>query len=82
MDPSKIQGALNKAYPKAKLFHHANFATIMASVDDDANSVDNTMNKMDELMPQALILGGISHSDLANMRLGDFAYVHSPANHL
>ena len=52
----------------------------MGAYDDDANSVDNTMNKMDELMPQALILGGISHSDLAHFRLGDLAYLHSPTS--
>ena len=40
------------------------------------------MNTMDELMPQALILGGISHSDLAFFRLGDMAYLYSPDSHL
>ena len=51
----------------------------MGAYDDDANSVDHTMNTMDELMPQALILGGMSHSDLSYLRLGQTSYLNSPA---
>lgn len=76
-DHGTIQGALNKAFPKAKVYHHGNQATIQAALDDDANSVDYLMNRMDELLPQALILGGISPTGLASLRLNNFAYLHS-----
>ena len=78
-DHTTIQSALNKAFPKARLYSSGNFATILAAYDDDANSVDYTMNKMDELMPQALILGGMSHSDLSYLRLANQSYFYSPA---
>ena len=77
-DHTTIQQALNNAFPRARLYQNGNFATIFASIDDDANSADHTMNVMDELMPQALILGGMSHSDLSYLRLGQLAYLHSP----
>ena len=49
----------------------------MGCPDDDANAADNVMNKMDEMTPEALILGGISPSDLSHFRLGPMAYVQS-----
>lgn len=49
----------------------------MSAPDDDANSADHTMNKMDEMTPEAIILGGISPSDLSFHRLGDLTYMHS-----
>ena len=50
-DHTTIQQALNNAFPRARLYQNGNFATIFASIDDDANSADHTMNVMDELMP-------------------------------
>ena len=47
------------------MYYQGNTGTIQCSLDDDANSVDYTMSKMDELMPQALILGSMAPSDLA-----------------
>ena len=77
-DHGSIQGALNKAFPKARVYHQGNQGTIQACKEDDANSADYVMNRMDELMPHALILGGVSPSDLAYYRLGHMAYLHSP----
>ena len=76
-DHSTIQGALSKAFPKAMIYHHGNNGAIMSAPDDDANSADHTMNKMDEMTPEAIILGGISPSDLSFHRLGDLTYMHS-----
>lgn len=81
-DHGTINGALNRAFPKAITYLWGNSSTILGSPDDDANGIDFTMNKMDELVPQALILGGISPADMAYLRLGDYAYLHGVASHL
>ena len=54
----------------------------MYSPSDDANAIDHTMNIIDKLTPQALILGGISPTDLSFFRISNQTYFYSPAPQL
>ena len=50
--------------------------------DDDANAIDHTMNIIDQITPQTLILGGISPTDLSFFRISNQTYFYSPAPQL
>ena len=73
---------LNREFPRVKVYHQGCDGHIMYSPPDDANCVDHTMNMIDKLTPKALILGGISPTDLSSFRISDQSYLYSPAPQL
>jgi hypothetical protein len=52
-----------------------NDATIYGCVEDDYNSCETIQNVLGDKMPEALILGGISHSDMDYFRLGELKFM-------
>jgi hypothetical protein len=73
MDDGDFNAALNKEFPQAKIYLNGNYGRIHGCREDDANSLDFLLNKIEDRLPEALILGNISQSDLFKYRVGETA---------
>ena len=68
----------DRVYDKAKVNMFGNQASIFGCVDDDYNSCDCIQNILEEKMPEAIILGDISHKDMDYYRIGELKYTFKP----
>ena len=68
----------DRVYDKAKIQLFGNQASIFGCVDDDYNSCDVIQNILEQKMPNAIILGDISHKDMDYFRLGELKYTYKP----
>ena len=57
----------------ASIYLNGHYGRIYGCREDDANSIDYTLNKLEDNLPDALILGNLSETDLIRYRIGENA---------
>ena len=72
------QKVLNRHFPKAKVYLHGTYSSILGCKEDDANSLDYLLNNIEATQAQNMVLGGVSPTDFAHYKLGEMRFQFSP----